>query len=120
MYPTVKTLSAIFGDNAKEARAILEGKKNPEDYPTVTQWVRECYHSPSRSELKMAALNELGEFCGVEACFSRRSCTVPEFVYLNAGDTYAPTLVRYRSGTYRVTSWGEVVESMERRGIKFE
>lgn len=118
-YPSVRTLSAIFGDNAKDARAILVGEKDPEEYPVVAQWVRECYNRPSRAELKMAALNELGEFYGVEVCFSTRSHTVPEFSYLNAGDTYAETLVRYRSGTYRVTTWGDVVEAMERRGVKF-
>jgi hypothetical protein len=119
MYPSVKTLSRIFGDSAKEARSILEGKKAPEDYPAVSQLVRGCYNRPSRAELKMAALNELGGFCGVDAVFSARSCVEPEFTYLNAGDAYAETLVRYRSGTYRATSWGDVVEAMERRGVNF-
>jgi hypothetical protein len=120
MYPSVKTLSRIFGDSAEEARAVLEGKKAPEDYPEVAQLVRGCYNRPRLYELKMAALNELGESFGVEAVFSARSCVEPEFTYLNAGDAYAETLVRYRSGTYRVTSWGDVVEAMERRGVKFD
>jgi hypothetical protein len=117
MYPTVKTLSRIFGDNAATARAILEGKKDPEDFPETAAWVRRCFHRPSRSALKMSALNELGDFYGVEAVFG--SVGRLAFEYLNAGDTYTLTLVRYASGTYRVTCWGDVVESMERRGIRF-
>jgi hypothetical protein len=30
-------------------------------------------------------------------------------MYLNAGDTYVPTLVRFQ-GSYRITSWGDIAE----------
>jgi hypothetical protein len=39
-------------------------------------------------------------------------------LYLNAGDTYVPTLI-YFGGRYRVQSIGDFVEVQDRRGIKF-
>lgn len=66
----------------------------------------------------MSALNEILEMSGVE-CISRagREMEAPLVTYLNAGDTYTATIVQYRGGTYAISSWGEIVESMERRGI---
>lgn len=39
--------------------------------------------------------------------------------YLNAGDTYAPTIIYWR-GRYRVQDVGTFLETMERTGVKFQ
>ena len=40
------------------------------------------------------------------------------FYYLNTGDTYTTTIVRH-NGRWKLTSWGDLVESLERRGKSF-
>jgi hypothetical protein len=53
----------------------------------------------------MEELNKLGEFSGVESCFPQR----PEIHYLNAGDTYNPTLIfNDYTGTIRIGCWGDI------------
>jgi hypothetical protein len=51
-------------------------------------------------------LNELAGTHGIESFETRRDGWCD---YLNAGDTYAPTLVWFR-GKYRVTTWGDIAE----------
>lgn len=104
--PSVRSLRAVFGDNAKRARAILEmSRAELEALPAGAARVAECYHPPATSDIRMECLDALAGTHGVEAFETRRGWCE----YLNAGDTYAPTLVRYR-GRYRVTCWGDIAE----------
>lgn len=105
--PSVKTLREVFKENAKQARAILEmTRRELEALPAGADRVRECYNPPATSDLRLTRLDALAGTHGVEA-FQVRDGSWCE--YLNAGDTYAATLVRYR-GRYRVTSWGDIAE----------
>ena len=105
--PSVRTLRAVFGDNAKQARAILEmTRAQLEALPSGRARVEECYNPPATSDIRLTCLDALGETFGVEA-FQVRDGTWCD--YLNAGDPYLATLVRIR-GRYRVACWGDIVE----------
>lgn len=107
MLPSIKTLREVFGDNAKQARAILEmTRAQLEQRPECAARVAECYHPPETADLRMTALNKLAGTYGVEA-FQVRNGDWCE--YLNAGCTYATTLLRFR-GRYRVGCWGDIAE----------
>lgn len=41
------------------------------------------------------------------------------FDYVNMGDTYTPTVI-YHRGKFKIMSWGDLVESLERRGKRFQ
>lgn len=41
------------------------------------------------------------------------------FEYVNMGDTYAPTVILYR-GKWRLGDYGSLIESLERRGKRFQ
>lgn len=105
--PSVRTLRPVFGDNAKQARKVLE-MSFAELCETVhgAARVAECYHTPSVSDVRLHVLDALAGTHGVES-FECRDGSVCD--YLNAGDTYALTLVRFR-GRYRVTCWGDIAE----------
>ena len=114
-YPSIKTLSAIF-DDPKTARGILEGSIDPESVSKAARdYVTECYHLPPDYLVKLYALSQLGGFFGVE--YARHP--TQGFYHLNAGDTYAPTLVRRGPNRYQVTTVGDVIETIERRGYRF-
>ena len=106
--PSVRTLSEVFGDRAREARAILEmTRAQLEAFPAGDARVRECYHPPATSDIRLTCLNAICEGAnGVEG-FQLRDGAWCE--YLNTGDTYSPTLLRVR-GRYRVGCWGDVAE----------
>lgn len=105
--PSVKTLEAVFGDNAKEARRLLEMRRSElEQVPVCAEHVARCYHAPATSVLRLMALDALADTCGVESFQTRRGAWVS---YLNAGDTYSTTLL-YHNGTYRVGCWGDIAE----------
>ena len=107
MIPSVKTLRSVFGDNAKQARAILEMVRSQlEERPECSAIVARCFHPPKTYILRMTALDKLAGTYGVEA-FQIRDGSWCE--YLNAGDTYATTLLWFR-GRYRVGCWGDIAE----------
>lgn len=105
--PSVRTLRPVFGDNAKMARKVLE-MSFAELCETVHGAARiaECYHTPSVSDVRLHVLDALAGTHGVES-FECRDGSVCD--YLNAGDTYALTLVRFQ-GRYRITCWGDIAE----------
>lgn len=105
--PTVKALVAVFGDKAREAKRILRMSRTElAALPAGEARIRECYHPPATSDVRMECLNALAETHGVEA-FKVRNGDWCE--YLNGGDTYTATLVHFR-GSYRVASWGDIAE----------
>ena len=105
--PSVRTLSTVFAHNAREARRVLEMSRTQlEQLPACQQRLAECYHAPRTWDLRMTALNLLADTCGVESV----QLGDGEYLeYLNAGDTFAPTLLRHR-GRYRVAAVGDVIE----------
>lgn len=114
--PSVKTLKSVFGDNAREARAILEAKREAlETRPECAARIDECYHAPTTLDLRMTALDALAGTHGIEGA---QACTGEWVTYLNAGDTYATTVTYWR-GRYRVESWGDRIETLENRGLSF-
>ena len=114
--PSIKTLRTIFQDNAKEARRVLEfttANQCAEAYPCAQARIDECFTMPKLGDLKRTILNTLGDFSGQESIlFSSEEVAY----YLNAGDTYVPTLIYFR-GAYRVQSFGDLIETLERRGV---
>lgn len=105
--PSVRTLRAVFGEHATQARAILEMSRDQlAALPAGLSRVQECYNPPATSDLRMTCLDALGETYGVEA-FQVRDGTWCD--YLNVGDAYRSTLIRLR-GRYRVACWGDIVE----------
>ena len=106
MTPSIKTLRAIFGENAARAKAILQmSREELIATPTGAARVAECYHPPETRDIRMECLNALGDFHGVEYFETKKGGCM----YLNAGDTYALTLVRF-NGAYRVKCWGDIAE----------
>jgi len=104
--PSIKTLSSIFGDKAKEAKELLTmSRLNLLETPEGERRDKECYHSPSTADLRLSCLNELGNFHGVEGFSTKKGLCL----YLNAGDTYTPTLVLFQ-GRYKVSCWGDIAE----------
>lgn len=107
LLPSVRTLRQVFGDNARQARAILEmTRRELEALPAGAERVAECDNPPATSDLRLACLDALAGTHGVEVFETRRNGWCE---YLNAGDTYAITLIRYR-GRYRVACWGDIAE----------
>lgn len=114
--PSIKTLSTVF-DNAKRAREILEmTRAQLMELEACIKRDAECLNSPKTYDLRMTALNALDSgLFGMESV----SSTKDEYAdYLNTGDTYAPTLIRFR-GNYRVQSLGDFIEAAQRQGIQF-
>ncbi len=105
--PSTKVLREVFGDNATEAKRVLQMSRTQLlELPACIARDRECYNPPATYDLRMTALDKLANTCGVEA-FQTRNGNWCE--YLNSGDTYAATLLRYR-GHYRVGCWGDIAE----------
>ena len=106
--PSIKTLTPVFGDKASEARKILGMTRSElEAMPAGATRLAECYHPPKTYDLRLTCLDALcdGSY-GVEA-FQLRDGSYCD--YLNTGDTYTPTLVRFR-GSYRVACWGDIAD----------
>lgn len=116
--PSIKTLRAVFAERAPEARRILEMRRDQlEAHPVGAARLAECYHAPTTLDLRMTVLNSLDSgLHGVGAFdIGHRNGDANTVWYLNAGDTYAPTLV-FWDGRYRVESWVNRVEILERQG----
>jgi hypothetical protein len=122
MIPSVKTLSAVFGDNAKTARKVLEMTYDEIvrfriDRLIITNDLEgKCYHRPTLMELILDTLNALADTHGIEHIdMCRKDGTSQYLTYLNTGDMYTPTIV-FWNGMYRVADVGTKVEVLERQG----
>lgn len=114
--PSIKTLRQVFADRAPEARRILEmSRAELETLPAGAARVRACYHPPSTADLRLHCLSALDPgLCGVEGFPLTRGRYAGEWLeYINAGDTYTPTIVRV-CGRYRVACWGDYAERYTR------
>lgn len=115
--PSVKTLRQCFHDSANEAKRILRmSRQELVSTPAGIERITSCFHPPKTYDIRLHVLNDAGGFHGVESIES----TAGEYAeHLNAGDTYAPTVIYWR-GAYRVQSVGDFIETMERQGVKFQ
>jgi hypothetical protein len=111
-------------DDAKLAMRIIRYKVNPVDMPERFPNTFSTYQHLDTDkwgtdhECRMSALNELLGTHGVEAVrtseFIDRYHLDIRASYLNTGDTYATTiLLDHRDEKWRLTSWGDFVESLE-------
>lgn len=107
--PSIKTLDAAFPGKGKELRLALESIAYCDSLPVVQDLIRSCYHRPSTSHRRMVALDSIAETMGVEYIAEGEGSKSPAIEYLNTGDTYTPTIL-YVNGSYRVGSWGDLVE----------
>lgn len=106
--PSISAIESAFPGKGKEAKAIFGMRRSElESLPAGEARVRECYHAPSTSDVRLHCLDALLETFGIEA-FQTRNGTLVE--YLNNGDTYTPTIVRM-NGHYRIASWGDIAET---------
>jgi len=104
--PSAKALIPLFGDNAKRAKQLLEMTRDELlATPVGLRRFNECYNPPSTPDIRMECLNALGDYHGVEVIETKRGICL----YLNAGDPYIPTLVRW-DGAYRVKCWADIAE----------
>lgn len=109
-------------DDAATLRRIIE-----RECPATHAYARSCHSDPFDSHMwrvtmALHAMNEtLGHF-GVEPLGRISMHEGPPFQYLNAGDTYATTLIYRRdSDNLTIGSWGDLVESLERnRRMRFD
>ena len=104
--PSIKALKTIFGARAPVAKCLLQMNRDQLlRTPIGAARLAECYHPPTTQDIRMECLNALGGFHGVEGMDTKKG----ECLYLNAGDTYTPTLVRF-NGAYRIGCWGDIAE----------
>lgn len=94
--PSAKALIETFGVTDQEA-----------------EFIRQCLQDGNMKKINLPG------FYGVEHAFTESGGV--GFSYLNTGDTYSPTIVRRNgSDTYRISTMGDEVEAMERKGVKFQ
>ncbi len=84
-------------DTAVQLRAVIKGRINPADFETVRTWIKQCFHEPAHIEQVLCAANEIMDGFGIEVIRSSKSWQTywcdARYVYINAGDVYASTLV---------------------------
>lgn len=120
--PSVKTIETRLGLERKQAlalRKLLDGRTDPESYPGVQAWVRQCYNRPRETELIMAAADELLGGHGVEALeidgWIDGFYGSIAYTYVNMGDSYACTLIHdSEKDQFIVACYGDIVERDER------
>lgn len=138
--PSVKTIAAHFRlapedfEVAKKVRSALEFGSNYKgaaltkaDHPLATEFLGE--HEGSRVEYVMKVISHYLDLHGVESLqtytnkirslyfggFGDEKATVA--LYVNCGDTYDPTLLYdVERRTFLLTSYGDWVETAERKG----
>lgn len=112
--PSVKTLDRAFPGKGKALRRLLESPAAVREHPAAVALAQQCYNPPDLAQLRLEVLNDTIGTCGVEAVWyageSAGDCTSsPAFEYLNTGDMYALTIIRWAGGRYQVASWGDIV-----------
>ena len=127
--PTQKSLKTTFKLDSKQARlikdlcasrdvvSILRGLINAK-CPATAEYASQCRHIGPydsrmwRTTLVLHAVDHILGTCGVEALgYTDNPGYAPDYEYLNAGDTYATTLI-YKRETDRlfIGCWGDIAE----------
>ena len=129
--PSVKALRATFRDLTAEQASLIKRLAAARDdrealatileseCPVTWAYLRSCYNDPLssrmwRTTMVLHAIDTIVGTCGVEALGDGEGPSyAPPFEYLNAGDTYAATLVYKRaSDRLFVGCWGDVAERL--------
>lgn len=125
--PPASKIAAAFRDvddaTARRIRRILKGKEDPCTVDATDAWVRQCYHAPRWQCQALHAADVLMGTHGVECLRSTddQFTAWPAIEYLNAGDPYVATLVcEHDHDRITIAGWGDVLESYERRGVRFD
>lgn len=116
--PSIKTLRELSPEHAPLIRKVLEATRSEleamlESNPALKvsrAWYRACYHPMPLHVLRMSIVSDLTECHGVEYVQRGTGERSPRFDYVNTGDSYHVTLVRFDNGRYRVTSMGDIVK----------
>ena len=106
--PSVKTLEAAFPGKGKALRKTLECETTVNEHPVVIELRKTCYSEPRLSHCRLVALNAELEGYGVEHV-RRKVKRFESFDYINMGDVYNATIVRFECGRYRVTDIGSII-----------
>jgi hypothetical protein len=115
--PSIKTLSDVFSNPREAKRIISMGWAELSVHPVAVARIRECYNPPKKYDVRLTVLNSIEP--GLHGVEGAESTDGEWATYLNAGDTYAPTVIYWR-GSYRVQSLGDFVETMERQRVHFK
>lgn len=122
---TIETRTHVDRETAIKIRRVLDGRDDPEQYESVARMVDECFHLPRRTELVLAACDELLQTHGTEAINAEDAWT-PYWqecvaVYCNTGDSHGATILYdVERNVFYVTTWADWVETAERsRRYKF-
>ncbi len=108
--PSIKTLDRAFPGKGKVLRRLLESSAAVREHPAAVELARRCYNPPGMAYMRLTALNAEAGTCGIEAAYAENCASRPAFEYLNTGDTYALTIIRWADGRYQVASWGDIAE----------
>ncbi len=115
-----KGLKLEFPDAYKAIRAAfaLNLRDLMDAYPDE---FRGFYNPPSLGQARMLVINRLVGGLGVEAVHADDDGLYGQgsvaFEYVNTGDTYSATVIRWPGGRYEVSTMGDAVERLERRGV---
>lgn len=114
--PSLKSLQQIHDADHREMRKILlMDRADLLKTEAGDNRRRECFSPPDTDSLRMYVLEAAANTHGIESVVASNGWWAD---YLNTGDSYAPTVI-YWNGRYRVQSLGDFIETMERRGIRF-
>lgn len=112
------TALRISAETAETVRGLIRGEirtLDAERFPQSNAHFASCYNRPSRLARILECLNELLEMHGVEAIGDSQTYGPPA-EYLNAGDTYAATIIfDHMAGNFKVDTWGDWLEKNERK-----
>lgn len=105
--PSKKTIAKNFPNcDARYVRQLLTDDTAVKNDTAVKVWVKQCYNVPSIEEQRAFALNAALEMYGIEYIDGKRP-----FCYLNTGDAYGTTLLRYQDRlSWFIGNWGDIVE----------
>jgi hypothetical protein len=123
--PSVKSLSSelhVDTQTAKKLHAVLQGDDDTiDDVLGPSQTLSYQSGRMPMRDLAMRAADKLLGTHGVEEAQREPwgDSSKYDFEYLNAGDSYAATLL-FRGRRVWISTWGDEVEGLERRGIRFE
>ena len=107
------TLNAS-AEQIEKVNAILNGTLYPETFQSVQTYVAVCFNKPDSDSMKLYAINQVLEGCGIESLRTTKwkngywcdiLCT-----YVNMGDSYIPTVIHHRKHGFIIASIGDVIE----------
>lgn len=91
-------------------KGIIAGTISPKQFPGAIKYAEECYTPPSHLELKLYAINDILNGCGVESIQDNNI----NIHYVNLGDTYTTTILYDNNcNIFRYCSWGDFLEENE-------